>query len=80
MIEGVHTIKIFAVSDDVLKPYQYSKSFMIISNDREIPKAEIISEIKESQVDYWYGLLIIPILIGIAAIVIRKSRFSANNK
>ena len=29
--EGVHTIKIFAASDDVLKPYEYSKSFMIIS-------------------------------------------------
>ena len=53
---------------------------MMISNDREIPKAEIMSDRKEPQVDYWYGLLIIPILIGIAVIVIRKSRFSANNK
>ena len=80
IIEGVHTIKIFAVSEDVLKPYEYSRSFIIISDNKEIPDVEIMSDIKESQVDYWYGLLIIPILIGIAAIVIRKSRFSTNNK
>ena len=78
--EGVHTIKIFAVSEDVLKPYEYSKSFIMISSDREIPEAEIMNDIRESQVDYWYGLMIIPILIGIAAVVIRKLRFSANNK
>ena len=78
--EGVHTIKIFAASDDVLKPYEYSKSFMIISNDKEIPKVEVISEIKESEVNYWYVLLIIPIFSIIAILVIRKSRLSANNK
>ena len=76
----MHTIKIFAVSEDVLKPYEYSKSFIMISSDREIPEAEIMNDIRESQVDYWYGLMIIPILIGIAAVVIRKLRFSANNK
>ena len=78
--EGVHTIKIFAASDDVLKPYEYSKSFMIISNDKEIPKVEVISDIKESEVNYWYVLLIIPIFSIIAVLVIRKSRLSANNK
>jgi peptide/nickel transport system substrate-binding protein len=78
--EGVHTIKIFAASDNVLKPYEYSKSFIIISNDREIPETQVMSEIKESQTDYRYMLIIIPILIGIAAIVIRRSRLSANNK
>ena len=80
IIEGVHTIKIFAASDDVLKPYEYSKSFMIISNDKEIPKVEVISDIKESEVNYWYVLLIIPIFSIIGFLVIRKSRLSANNK
>ena len=78
--EGVHTIKIFAASDDVLKPYEYSKSFMIISNDKEIPKVEVISDIKESEVNYWYIILIIPIFSIIAVLVIRKSRLSTNNK
>ena len=80
IVEGVYTIKIFAASNDVLKPYEYSKSFIIISNDKEIPETEIITEIKESQADYWYVLLVIPIFIIIAALVIRRSRLSSNNK
>lgn len=80
IIEGVHTIKIFAASNDVLKPYEYSKSFIIISSDREIPKVEAISEIKETKVDYWYVLVIIPILIIIIIMIIRRSNLSANNK
>jgi len=80
IIEGVNTIKIFAASDDILKPYEYSKSFIIISNNKEIPKVEVISEIKESEVNYWYVLTIIPIFSIIAILMIRKSRFSTNNK
>ena len=77
--EGVNTIKIFAASDDVLKPFEYSKSFIVLSNNKEIPNSEILDNITESQADYWYVLLIIPAIIGIA-IVIGKSRLSANNK
>jgi peptide/nickel transport system substrate-binding protein len=80
IIEGVHTIKIYAASDDVLKPYEYSKSFIIISNDKKIPKVEVITEIKESQDEYWYILLIIPIFSVIAVLAIRRSRLSTNNK
>ena len=80
IIEGVHTIKIFAASENVLKPYEYSKSFIIVSNDKEVPKTEIMTEIKESETNYWYVLLIIPIFSIIAVLVIRRSRFSANNK
>ena len=78
--EGVHTFKVFAASENVLKPYEYSKSFIIISKDKEIPKVDVISEIKESEVNYWYVLMIIPIFSIIAVLVIRKSRLSANNK
>ena len=80
IVEGVYTIKIFAASNDVLKPYEYSKSFIIISDGKEIPETDVITEIKESQVDYWYVLLVIPIFIIIAGLVIRRSRLSSNNK
>ena len=80
IIEGVHTIKIFAASENVLKPYEYSKSFIIVSNDKEIPKTEMMTEIRESEANYWYVLLIIPIFSIIAILVIRRSRLSANNK
>ena len=78
--EGVNTIKIFAASDEVLKPFEYSKSFIVISENKEIPDTKIMNDVKESQEDYSYALLIIPVLIGIAAIIIRKSRLSASNK
>ena len=80
IIEDISTIKIFAVSDKVLKPYEYSKSFIIISENKEIPDTEIIDIVTELEANYWYALFIIPILIGIAAVVIRKSRLFTNNK
>ena len=80
IIQGVHTIKIFAASENVLKPYEYSKSFIIVSNEKEIPKTEMMTEIRESEANNWYVLLIIPIFSIIAILVIRRSRLSANNK
>ncbi len=80
IVEGVNTIKIFAASDEVLKPFEYSKSFIVLGDSKEIPDSEILENITDSQEDYWYTLFIIPIIIGIAVIVIRKSRLSANNK
>ena len=80
IIEGVNTIKIFAASDDVLKPYEYSKSFIVISENKNIPDSDIIEIVNESQTDYWYALLIIPVLIGVLIIIIKKSSLSTNNK
>ena len=79
--EGINTIKIFAASNNVLKPFEYSKSFMVITDDKEIPDSKILENITEKQEeDYWYGLLIIPVLIAITVVVIRRSRLSTNNK
>jgi len=78
--EGVNTIKIFAASDKVLKPFEYSKSFIVIADNQEIPDSEILEYVTELEDDYWYTLLIIPVIIGIVVAIIRKSRLSANNK
>ena len=45
--EGINTIKIFAASDNVLKPFEYSKSFMVIKDDKEIPNSKILENITE---------------------------------
>jgi hypothetical protein len=63
-----------------LKPYKYSKTFIIISNDKEIPKTKIMIEIKKSETKKRYVLLIIPIFSIIAVLVIRRSSLSWNNK
>ena len=78
--EGVNTVKIFAASDEVLKPFEYSKSFIVIAENKIIPDSEILDEVTESQAEYWQILVIIPIFSIIAILVIRRSRLSTNNK
>ena len=78
--QGVNTIKIFAASDEVLKPFEYSKSFIVLNENNDIPKSEILESSIISEDDYWYVLFIIPIIIGIIILGIKKSRLSTNNK
>ena len=78
--EGVNTVKIFAASDEVLKPFEYSKSFIVIAENKIIPDSEILDQVMESQTEYWQILLIIPIFSIIAILIIRRSRLSTNNK
>ena len=49
--QGVNTIKIFAAVDEVLKPFEYSKSFIVISDNKQIPNSEILGEVTETQED-----------------------------
>jgi len=74
--EGVYTIKIFAASDDVLKPFEYSKSFIVISDHKEIPDTNTIKDIGESDEDYFYQILLIfmIIVIGFIMIILRKRK------
>ena len=78
--QGVNTIKIFAASDEVLKPFEYSKSFIVLNENNDIPKSEILKSSTVLEDDYEYVFLIIPIIIGIIILGIKKSRLSANNK
>ena len=72
---------ITAKKEDTIKAVRLTfKDKIIISNNKEIPKVEVINDIKESEINYWYVLTIIPIFSIIAILMIRKSRFSANNK
>ena len=76
----MNTIKIFAASDDVLKPFEYSKSFIVLNESNDVPESEILENSVVSENNYGYALFILPIIIGIIIFGIRKSRLSANNK
>ena len=76
----MNTIKIFAASDEVLKPFEYSKSFIVLNENNDIPKSEILKSSTVLEDDYEYVFLIIPIIIGIIILGIKKSRLSSNNK
>ena len=70
--QGVNTIKIFAASDEVLKPFEYSKSFLVVLDKDTIPDSELIQNFEEIENDYWYILLVIPILIILIILIIKK--------
>tara|TARA_B100001123_G_scaffold232163_1_gene260726 strand:- start:4777 stop:7200 length:2424 start_codon:yes stop_codon:yes gene_type:complete len=74
--EGINTIKIFAASDDVLKPYEFTKSFLTIKGEKNLPNSEITTNISNSQGDDYYILLIIPALIIAGILIIKKIKSS----
>ena len=78
--QGVNTVKIFAASDQVLKPFEYSKSFIVLKENNDIPQSEILESSRITENNYWYVLFILPIIVGIIIFGIRKSRLSTNNK
>ena len=72
---GTGNVKIFAVSDSVLKPDFYESSFIVTEKKTELPKSstqgiEILED--ESGYDFW----IIPIVIIIGIIIVLKKRYS----
>ncbi len=74
---GAKDLKIFAISNSVLKPDYYSSSFLIVENNTELPELNQ-KEIEFNQNDsFEFVWLIVPILIIILTIIYIKKE---NNK
>lgn len=72
LTEGANNIKIFAISDSVLRPDIYTTSFLVL-DEQKLPDVDSISYIKESEFEERYALLvIIPLLVGLSVFVIRR--------
>ena len=72
---GTGNVKIFAVSDSVLKPDFYESSFIVTEKKTELPKSSTQDiEILENKSSY--EIWIIPIVIIIAIIILLKKRYS----
>ena len=71
---GPNTLKIFAASNDVLKPYEFSTSFLVVESDLSLPQA-VISDNFEDVQSYDYTILIvivILVIIGLCVLAARK--------
>ena len=73
---GTNQIKIFGVSNSVLKPDIYETNFLITNEKSEIPKTEINIQTIGNEINYDVGIIAIiiaVIIIGIALFL--KKRF-----
>ena len=72
---GANNIKIFAISDSVLRPDFYESSFIVTEMKTELPTVN--SETTEfSKNESYYEFLIIPIIIVVGIIIVLKKKQS----
>lgn len=71
---GANDLKIFALSNSVLKPDFYSSSFLVTNNDEQLPSISQ-NEITFNENEEWVLWIIIPlILLGFIVIVLLKRK------
>ncbi len=70
---GANNIKIFAISNSVLKPDFYESSFIVTNDKTELPESLPGNiEFTENKSEYW--IWIIPILVIIVIVIYLKKR------
>jgi len=72
---GANNIKIFAISDSVLKPDFYESSFIVTEERTELPTS-LIENIEFSENNSDYSIFIIPIIVIIGIVIYLKKRQS----
>jgi len=71
---GANNIKIFAISNSVLKPDFYESSFIVTNEKTELPESFSGNiEFTENKPEYW--VWIIPILVIIVIVIYLKKRY-----
>ena len=71
---GPNTLKIFAASDNVLKPYEFSTSFLVVEHDSSFPEPVIsTNSLNIQETDYTISIvIIILIIIGLIMFAVKK--------
>ena len=72
---GANNVKIFAISDSVLKPDFYESSFMVTEEKIKLPTS-LIENVEFSENKSDYSIFIIPIVVIIGIAIYLKKRQS----
>ena len=74
LLVGPNTLKIFAASDDVLRPYEFSTSFLVVEPNSSLPQAVISDNYEdvESADSIVLSVVVILIIIGLSVFAIKK--------
>ena len=76
---GANSIKIFAISNSVLKPDFYESSFIVTNDKTELPTS-VSSDIEFTEDESEYGFLIVPVIVIIGIVFYLKKRHSQQSK
>ena len=74
---GANNIKIFAISNTVLKPDFYESSFLVTDTNAELPTITN-NNMKFSEDNSEYGILVIPIVVILGILIYLKKRNHSN--
>ena len=78
---GANTLKVVAASDDVLRPFEYSTSFLVSDTITVLPSVEITTSLsKSNQNDYSFILIIVILILGAAVIFVIKAKTQREEK
>ena len=74
LLVGPNTLKIFAASDDVLRPYEFSTSFLVVEPNSSLPQAVISDNYEdvEKEDNTVLSVVVILIIIGLSVFAIKK--------
>ena len=74
LLVGPNTLKIFAASDDVLRPYEFSTSFLVVEPNSSLPQAVISDNYEdvESADNTVLSVVVILIIIGLSVFAVKK--------
>jgi peptide/nickel transport system substrate-binding protein len=67
---GANSIKVFAISNSVLKPDFYESSFLISKNNVELPTVMINISNIENEINYNTGIIPIILIITIIGVIV----------
>jgi peptide/nickel transport system substrate-binding protein len=71
---GANNIKIFAISNSVLKPDFYESNFIVTDSKGELPHASSENiEFSTNQSNYWYWIIPIIVIIGIISYLKKRN-------
>jgi peptide/nickel transport system substrate-binding protein len=76
---GANNIKIFAISNSVLKPDFYESSFIVTNDKTELPTS-LSDNIEFTEDKQEYEFLIVPIIVIIGIVIYLKKRHSQQSK
>jgi peptide/nickel transport system substrate-binding protein len=78
--DGANDLKIFAISDSVLRPDVYSQGFLALAGTAELPEVSTMEFIEDREKDDYFGIFSIVIGVIIVSLIMYFRRARKRSK